>query len=95
MVKDRLGQPVFGTNTHHLKQSFKQLQVSQTAACMFCFAANFGVGSYSVAVALHSGDTHVVKNYEWRDLATFFNVINLDKAESVGVCWVPVTVQMQ
>jgi lipopolysaccharide transport system ATP-binding protein len=92
MVKDRLGQPVFGTNTHHLKYQIKRLESSQTAVCEFCFAASFGVGSYSVAVALHLGETHVIKNYEWRDLAAFFNVVNLDKSESVGVCWLPVAV---
>jgi lipopolysaccharide transport system ATP-binding protein len=95
MVKDRLGQPVFGTNTHHLKHKVKHLQVAQTAVCAFSFKANFGVGSYSVAVAMHSGDTHVIKNYEWRDLATVFYVINLDKPEFVGVAWVPVSVSEQ
>jgi lipopolysaccharide transport system ATP-binding protein len=71
------------------------LQAAKTAVCAFSFDANFGVGSYSVAVAMHSGDTHVIKNYEWRDLATVFTVINLDKPESVGVAWVPVSVSEQ
>jgi lipopolysaccharide transport system ATP-binding protein len=68
------------------------LQADQTAVCAFSFHANFGVGSYSVAVAMHSGDTHVIKNYEWRDLAAVFNVVNLDKSDSIGVAWVPVLV---
>jgi lipopolysaccharide transport system ATP-binding protein len=41
---------------------------------------------------MHSGDTHVIKNYEWRDLAAVFNVVNLDKSDSIGVAWVPVLV---
>jgi lipopolysaccharide transport system ATP-binding protein len=92
MIKDRLGQPVFGTNTHHLRHTTKRLQTFESTVCSFRFAANFGAGNYSVAVALHSGDNHVVKNYEWRDLAAVFSVVNLDKPESVGVCWVPVEV---
>jgi lipopolysaccharide transport system ATP-binding protein len=95
MVKDRLGQPVFGTNTYHLKHKVQHLRADQTAVCAFSFEANFGVGSYSIAVAMHSGSTHVIKNYEWRDLATVFNVVNLDKPESVGVVWVPVLVSEQ
>jgi len=95
MVKDRLGQPVFGTNTHHLKHEFPPILAGQSMDCTFTFNANFGVGSYSVSVALHSGDTHVFKSYEWRDLAAVFNVVNLDKPESVGTAWVPVVVAEQ
>lgn len=92
MIKNSLGQPVFGTNTHRLKHTMEKCPAEQTQQCVFTLPANIGVGSYSVAIALHSGDTHVTKNYEWRDLAAVFNVVNLDKPESVGTCWVPVTV---
>ena len=89
MIKDRLGQPVFGTNTHHLKRKMERLQGGQTVAYKFQFAANLGEGTYSVAVALHTADTHIAKNYEWRDLALGFNVINSDKDRFVGVAWLP------
>ncbi|MDP4589572.1 MAG: ABC transporter ATP-binding protein [Burkholderiaceae bacterium] len=92
MVKDRLGQPVFGTNTHHLKHAIECYPARQRSQCVFTFPANIGVGSYSVAIALHSGETHVVKNYEWRDLAAVFNVVNLNKPDSVGTSWLPVKV---
>lgn len=92
MVKDRLGQPVFGTNTHHLKHDIEHCPAKLSQQCVFTFPANMGVGSYSVAIALHSGDTHVTKNYEWRDLAAVFNVVNINKPDSVGSCWVPVSI---
>jgi lipopolysaccharide transport system ATP-binding protein len=92
MIKDRLGQPVFGTNTYHLKHAIECFSAHQSSQCIFTFPANIGIGSYSIAVALHSGETHVIKNYEWRDLAVVFNVINLDKTFSVGACWLPVKV---
>jgi lipopolysaccharide transport system ATP-binding protein len=92
VIKDRLGQHVFGTNTHHLNHAVTNLEPLQSALCEFSFAANFGVGNYSIAVALHSGDSHILKNYEWRDLAVVFNVVNQNKPDSVGICWVPVTV---
>lgn len=92
MIKDRLGQPVFGTNTHHLKYAIEPNSACLKQYCIFSFPANVGVGTYSVAVALHSGDTHIIENYEWRDLAVVFNVVNLNKTDSVGVCWIPVTV---
>jgi lipopolysaccharide transport system ATP-binding protein len=94
MVKDRQGQVVFGTNTHHLMCSIKNLEANQAGSCQFSFRANFGVGSYSCAVALHSNDNHITNNYEWRDLAAVFNVVNLNKPDSVGVCWLPVSVAL-
>ena len=93
MIKDRLGQPVFGTNTHHLKQQDEGVRAGETIVYKFHFAANLGVGTYSVAVALHASDTHVAKNYEWRDLAIVFNVVNIDKDGFVGVAWLPTTLE--
>lgn len=89
VIKDRLGQPVFGTNTHHLNNKIQHLNQDDKLTYRFYFPANLGVGTYSVAVALHTADTHIANNYEWRDLALIFNVINMDKANFVGVAWLP------
>jgi lipopolysaccharide transport system ATP-binding protein len=51
------------------------------------------VGSYSVALALHTADTHVNQNFEWRDRAIVFNVINIDKDPFVGAAWLPTTLK--
>lgn len=93
MIKDRLGQPIFGTNTYHHKCKLQNLTDSQVVAFNFDFQANLGSGTYSVAIALHSGDTHLANNYEWRDRALVFNVINIDKHEFVGVAWIPPVVR--
>jgi lipopolysaccharide transport system ATP-binding protein len=93
LIKDRWGQAVFGTNTYHLNFEIKSLTPGHTEEVYFCFDANFGVGSYSITVALHSDDTHIKTNYEWRDLALVFNVINTNKSRSDGVCWLPVSVE--
>jgi lipopolysaccharide transport system ATP-binding protein len=89
MIKDRFGQPVFGTNTHHLKKTLFDLQSGKTLKYVFEFSANLGEGTYSIALALHTGDTHIAKNYEWKDTALIFNVINLDKEVFVGSAWLP------
>lgn len=93
MIKDRLGQPVFGTNTHHLERPLKNVSPDQAIEFHFDFNANLGPGSYSIALALHTADTHLVKNYEWRDLAVIFNVVNIDKQQFVGVAWMPPVVR--
>jgi lipopolysaccharide transport system ATP-binding protein len=89
MIKDRLGQPVFGTNTYHLGHTLNNLAAGTELSTIFDFQANIGQGTYSIAIALHATDTHISKNYEWRDLAIVFNVINIDKDEFIGVAWVP------
>ena len=89
VIKDRLGQPVYGTNTHHLNNKVQQVNRGDELTYKFRFNANLGVGTYSVAVAVHTADTHIANNYEWRDLALVFNVVNLDKPSFVGVAWLP------
>lgn len=89
MIKDRLGQPVFGTNTHHLRRKLHNLESQQKIEFHFDFDVNLGPGSYSIAIAVHTSDTHVGKNYEWCDQALVFNVVNVNKAEFVGVAWMP------
>ena len=89
MIKDRLGQPVFGTNTHHLGARLGPLAKGEMLTLSFDFPANIGVGSYSVSTALHVADTHLAANYEWRDVALVFNVINIDRDTFVGVNWIP------
>ena len=91
MIKDRLGQSVFGTNSHHLRQPTTQVGRGEQLEYVFAFDANLGEGSYSVALALHTADTHVNQNFEWRDRAIVFNVINIDKDPFVGAAWLPTT----
>ncbi len=89
VIKDRLGQPIFGTNTHYLKNTLLEIASGEKIEIDFSFLANIGPGTYSVAIAIHTGDSHVANNYEWRDLALVFEVVNIDKKEFVGVAWMP------
>jgi len=94
MIKDRLGQPIFGTNTYHLKKKLHDVAAGTMITFTFAFVVNLGSGTYSISTAIHATDTHISKNYEWRDLATTFNVINIDKENFVGTAWLPPVVEM-
>jgi homopolymeric O-antigen transport system ATP-binding protein len=94
MIRDRLGQPVFGTNTHHTDQASADLNSGDQVEFAAEFPMNLGPGSYSVSVALTSGETHVEKNYQWRDLALVFTVANLDQPQFVGTAWVPPAIKV-
>lgn len=89
LIKDRLGQEIFGTNTHHLGIPMQNWRTGDRCTINIKFPANMGPGSYSVSTALHLHDTHISANYEWRDLALVFNVSNLNKYTFIGVNWIP------
>lgn len=93
MIKDRLGQPMFGTNTHHLDRKLERVPGGLKGIYTFRFPANLGPGTYSISTSLHIADTHLGKNYEWKDLALVFNVMNMDKSTFVGTCWLPPAVE--
>lgn len=94
MIKDRTGQANFGTNTFHLDQPLSQLEAGRQLTFHIGFDANLGPGSYSIALALHDQDTHLHHNYEWRDLAVVFTVINTSKPVFVGSNWLPVSLRI-
>jgi len=43
---------------------------------------------------LASTNTHLVNNYEWRDLVLVFIVINMNKAYFPGVAWINPTISI-
>ncbi len=95
MIKDRLGQSIFGTNTHHYDKIIESVSAGDKLEISFEFYMNLGVGSYSVAVALHADDTHIGANYEWKDNALVFNVINTSKNEFVGSSWIDQKIEVK
>jgi lipopolysaccharide transport system ATP-binding protein len=86
-IKDRLGQFVYGTNTHLKKQPLLNVAAGSRHMFDIAFQANLGPGTYSVPAALSSTDTHLINNYEWRDLALVFNVVNTSKEHFIGCAW--------
>ena len=95
MIKDRLGQTMFGTNTFHTEQILEDVEAGGLVTYTAAFNANLGPGSYSIATALVSSDTHLINNYEWRDLALLFTVSNHDKPYFIGTAWVPPSIRIE
>ncbi len=87
VIKDRLGQPIFGTNTHYLKDLSFKLVAAEKKEIVFNFLANIGEGDYSIAIALHDGESHIDENYEWKNRAILFTVVNRNKPKFVGNNW--------
>ncbi len=94
LIKDRLGQPVFGTNTWHTGQVQKGLVTGEWLEYRIGFPVNLGPGTYSITLSLSSSDTHLENNFDWLDLAIVFTVINVNKPVFVGAAWLPANVQV-
>jgi len=93
-IKDRLGQVLYGTNTHLKEQPLSNVAAGDQFQFDIAFPANLGPGTYSVQTALVSSDTHLVNNYEWRDLALVFNVININKPHFAGCTWIDPVIEI-
>ncbi|GME30158.1 MULTISPECIES: ABC transporter ATP-binding protein [Pantoea] len=93
--KDRLGQVIYGTNTLLKDRVILDVKKDEIYDFEFKFSMNIGVGSYSVQTALVSSETHLVNNYEWRDLALVFNVINAHKEQFAGVAWIDPDIEIK
>ena len=93
-IKDRLGQVIFGTNTHLKEQPLLDVSSGDKFLFEIAFPANLGPGTYSVQTALVSNDSHLVNNYEWRDLALVFNVININKPHFAGCAWIDPVIEI-
>jgi lipopolysaccharide transport system ATP-binding protein len=87
-IKDRLGQVIYGTNTDLSNQPLLDVSAGSRHAFDIAFPANLGPGTYSVQTALTSTNTHLTNNYEWRDLALIFNVVNISKPYFAGCVWI-------
>lgn len=90
MFKDRLGNEIFGTNTYYLGLNLGSCAQGQEQQVAFYLPVNFGVGHYSLTVAVHDGYTHLQGNYDWWDYAAMLQVIPGREAPFVGSCYVPV-----
>jgi lipopolysaccharide transport system ATP-binding protein len=95
MLRDRLGQMVWGTNTWHTRQIVENIRAGQVVLFKLRFTCTLGPGSYSFSPALVSSDTHLENNYEWIDNALVFEVINADKQYFVGTNWLDAAFEIQ
>jgi len=93
LIRDALGNDVFGTNSFHHGQVIAAPVAGAAYRMRFCLESlALGRGSYSISVALHTQDTHVVNNYDWWDQALVFQIIPGSRPLSIGVTDLPVSI---
>ena len=94
MIKDRLGQVMFGTNTHIKAMPLTDVKAGEIITYELAFSLDLGPSTYSIATALVSTDTHLQNNYEWRDLALVFTVTNITHEHFAGCTWLNPEIQI-
>lgn len=94
MITDRLGHCIYGINTHRLQQPLEHMAAGEEAIYRFQFPARLGKGSYSLSLSLSRYDSHLDKNYEWRDNALLFHVFNTKQEDFVGSSWLDAKVEI-
>jgi lipopolysaccharide transport system ATP-binding protein len=87
LIKDRFGQAMYGINTQRMAQVLESLQAGELLTYRFTFPVLLGQAHYSVSLSLSSQDSHLDKNYEWRDYGLVFHVVNTSRENFVGCSW--------
>ena len=85
LIRDRLGNDIYGTNTHHLKIASGLWHAGEKLLTEFRLPLNLGPANYSVSMAIHTLDTHLEENCDWVDQCLVFQVVPDDGAQFVGV----------
>ncbi|NNC24748.1 ABC transporter ATP-binding protein, partial [Salinisphaera sp. USBA-960] len=80
---------------HYTGQELREVRAGELVQFDAAFSMDVGAGTYSVSLALHSSETHLVNNYQWKDLALVFTVANADKVKFAGVAYLPPRIGIQ
>lgn len=87
LIKNRFGQEIYGINSDRLKCNVYSPTPGSRYLAVFSVNMNIGVGNYVVGVALSGDDSHIVANYQWVDGAYVFQMLNKDRENFIGACW--------
>jgi len=75
LIRDRLGNEVFGTNTGHYNQNTGPITKDEILSVNFRLRMNIGPGDYSITAAVHSDEYGFGGHYDWIDKAIAIRVL--------------------
>jgi len=93
LIRDRLGNDVFGTNTHHLGIALGPFSPGEHLEVRFALPMNVGAGEYTLTVAVHTLDVHLYQCFDWADRVLAFTVIPSSDFTFIGVAKLAPVVQ--
>jgi len=95
LIRDRLGNDVFGTNTYYLDVVEPRIGAGERLIASFATRLNLGPGSYSVTVAVHSDRDHYEHNFDWWDRALVFEVVSSNAFRFQGSALLPIEARLE
>jgi lipopolysaccharide transport system ATP-binding protein len=90
LVRDRLGNDVFGTNTYYLNVVEPRICAGERLTATFATRLNLGPGSYSLTVAVHTDRSHCEESFDWWDRALVFEVVPSGTVHFLGSALLPI-----
>jgi len=94
LIRDRLGNDVFGTNTHNLGVVPRTFEAGQCMETSFSLHLALGPGDYSLTLAVHAGADHRDGSYDWCDNLLAFTVVPHWPFAFVGVAALETSVEV-
>lgn len=74
LIRDRLGQDVFGTNTFRMGYWLGDFSAGDRLRLQARLDLHLGPGEYSLTTAVHRDETHLEECYDWTDRHYLFRV---------------------
>ncbi len=87
LIRDRLGNDVYGTNTYHQQIDIPPCQVGNTVEVTFRFSLDLGPGEYSLTVAAHTFDVHIHDSFDWIERALVVKILSPLAGRFIGVAF--------
>lgn len=75
LIRDRLGNEVFGTNTGFYHQNTGPVTKDEMVVVNFALKMNIGSGDYSITAAVHPDKLGLKGHFDWVDRAISFKVL--------------------
>lgn len=85
LIRDRLGNDIFGTNNFKMKIDAGKTVKGNNYVLRYGFDLNLGPNIYNLTVAVHEGMTHIEECYDWINSILTFKVIPSAGFQFAGV----------
>src|SRR6185436_8440144 len=87
VIRDRLGNEVWGTNTHLWQLETGDWAAGTSLEVRIRADMWIGPGDYSITAAVHTGQAHLANPYDWLEGALAFRVVPADTRRTVGTAF--------
>ena len=86
MIRDRMGNDIFGTNNNYLESFVGLVRKGEKFKAVYKMPLNLGPNTYNLTIAAHSEQTHIEQNYDWINNAVVFKLIPSRDLTFLGYC---------